>query len=132
VRGFAAIGLYSPKNGLNIGGAMRAAHCYGASLVVLEAPRFQRQASNVTEAQRHIPTIVGPLLQHRPYDCPLVVIEIVDGAIPLPDFIHPERALYAFGPEDGSVPARIVERAQHVVSVPTAYCMQRSRERAAA
>lgn len=123
MRGYAAIGLYSPKNGLNIGGALRAAHCFDARMVIVEAPRFQRQASNVTEAQRHIPTIVGSIVEHRPHDCPMVVVELVDGASSLVTFEHPERGLYVFGPEDGSVPVRLVERAQHVVSIPTAYCL---------
>lgn len=37
--GFAAIGLDNPKTPSNIGSAMRAAGCYGASLVVLGGPR---------------------------------------------------------------------------------------------
>lgn len=122
-RGFSVVGLYAPKNGLNMGGVLRAAHCYGAALILLEAPRFVRQASNTTEAQRHIPTIVGSIEDLRPHDCPMVVVELVDGARPLPTFAHPERALYVFGPEDGSVPKRLVERAQHVVSIPTDFCM---------
>lgn len=122
-RGFSAIGLIGPKIEANVGGALRAASCYGASLIVLQAPRFAHRSTNVTKAQRHIPMIVGDICDHRPYDCPMVAVEIVDGAIPLPLFTHPERAIYVFGPEDGSIPDRIVRRAQHVVSIPTHYCM---------
>lgn len=123
MRGFSAIGIVSPKIEANVGGAMRAADCYGAALMIMEAPRFHHRATNVTKAQRHIPMIVGEICEHRPYDCPLIVIEIMDGAVSLPKFTHPERALYVFGPEDGSVPRRIVERAQHIVSIPTRWCM---------
>lgn len=123
MRGYAAIGLIGPKIEANVGGAMRAADCYGAALVILEAPRFVHRATNVTKAQRHMPMIVGAICDHRPYDCPMVIIEIIDGAVSLPKFSHPERALYVFGPEDGSVPRRIVERAQHIVSIPTRWCM---------
>lgn len=123
MRGYCALGLFSPKNSLNYGGLLRAAHCYGAGLIVLEAPRFQNFASDTTKASKHIPTIMGPVCEHRPHDCPMVVIEIIEGAQPLPEFQHPQRAFYVFGPEDGSVPKRIVERAQHVVSIPTAWCM---------
>lgn len=122
-RGYAAIGLCSPKIEANVGGAMRAASCYGASLILLQAPRFKRQVTNVTCAERHIPMIVGGIAEHRPHDCKMVVVELVDGAVPLTTFVHPERALYVFGPEDGSVPKDIVVRAQHVVMIPTAYCM---------
>lgn len=123
MRGYSAIGLVGPKIEANVGGALRAAACYDASLIVLEAPRFVHRATNVTKAQRHIPLIVGAIQDHRPYDCQMVVVEILPGAVPLPDFVHPERAIYVFGPEDGSVPARIVDRAQHVVSIPTLHCM---------
>lgn len=123
MRGFAGIGLVGPKIEANVGGALRAAHCYGASLIVIEAPRFHHRATNVTQAQKHIPLLMGAICDHRPYDCPMVVIEIIEGAIPLPRFHHPERALYVFGPEDGSVPRHIVDRAQHIVSVPTRFCM---------
>ena len=122
-RGYTAIGLVGPKMEANVGGAMRAAACYGADLILLQAPRFVHRATNVTKAERHIPTIVGDICDHRPYDCPMIVVEIVEGAVALPDFEHPERGLYVFGPEDGSVPARIIEKAQHVIYVPTAYCM---------
>lgn len=123
MRGFAAIGLVSPKIEANVGGAMRAAACYGVSLILLEAPRFVHRSTNVTKAQKHIPMIVGAICDHRPYDCPLIAIEIVAGARSLPSFTHPERALYVFGPEDDSIPNRILERAQYVVSIPTLYCM---------
>ena len=123
MRGYAAIGLVGPKIEANVGGALRAAACYGASMIVLEAPRFEHRSTNVTQAQHHIPLIVGKITEHRPYDCPLVAIEIVDGARSLTTFCHPERALYVFGPEDGSVPRRILDRAQHVISIPSRYCM---------
>ena len=38
-------------------------------------------------------------------------------------FQHPERALYIFGPEDGSVSKSILERVPFIVSVPTNRCM---------
>ena len=123
MRGYAAVGLYSPKNKLNVGGVLRAAHCYGAELILLELPRFKDDAQNVTRAQRHIPTIVGSLVEMRPYDCPMIVVEISPRARSLPSFKHPERAFYIFGPEDGSVPKRIMDEAQHIVSIPTEFCM---------
>ena len=33
IRGYAAIGLFNPKTALNVGSVMRAAACYGASMV---------------------------------------------------------------------------------------------------
>ncbi|MCJ8339630.1 MAG: hypothetical protein MJK10_14265, partial [Pseudomonadales bacterium] len=47
----------------------------------------------------------------------------VEGATPLPEFIHPENAIYVFGPEDSSVSQELVDRADAVVYVPTHGCM---------
>lgn len=123
MRGYAGIGLYAPKIEANVGGALRAASCYGADLIVLQTPRFKHRASDTTSAQRHIPTFIGQICDLRPYDCQMAVVEIIDGATSLPDFEHPDRCMYVFGPEDGSVPLEIVSRAQHVVSIPTRLCM---------
>ena len=35
MRGYAAIGLNNPKIEANLGGALRAAHCYGASMIAI-------------------------------------------------------------------------------------------------
>jgi len=123
MRGYAAIGLYAPKIESNVGGALRASHCYGASMIAIEGARYRNQITNTTKAERHIPMIHGPLTDIRPFDCPMVVVELVDSAVSLVDFRHPERAFYVFGPEDGSVPSHVVAAAQYVVMVPTAYCM---------
>ena len=53
----------------------------------------------------------------------LVCVELVEGATPLPEFTHPEDALYVFGPEDGSLPQSIVDAADAVVYGPTTGCM---------
>ena len=50
-------------------------------------------------------------------------VELVEGASPLPEFVHPEQAIYIFGPEDGSVPQELIDRADHVVYIPTIGCM---------
>ena len=52
-----------------------------------------------------------------------VVIELVENAIPLPEFSHPKDALYIFGPEDGSVNQLLIDNADYVVYIPTTGCM---------
>ena len=121
--GFAAIGLYGAKRDANVGGALRAAHCFGARLVVVEGARYRRAATDTTAAFRTIPLVHAPLIDAIPFDCVPVAVEISDGAVSLPEFVHPARAFYIFGPEDGSVPAHVIERCKHVVAVPTAYCL---------
>jgi tRNA(Leu) C34 or U34 (ribose-2'-O)-methylase TrmL len=62
---------------------------------------------------------VDDLLNAIPLGATPVVIELVEGATPLPEFTHPANAYYIFGPEDGSVPQDIVDRCEHVVYIPT-------------
>ena len=52
-----------------------------------------------------------------------VAVELVEGATPLPNFRHPENALYIFGPEDGSIEQEIVDQCDYVVYIPTVGCM---------
>ena len=123
MRGYSVIACVSLKCPPNFGGVLRAASCYDAAMVILDAPRFHNGADNVSKTERHIPLVVGSVEESRPYGCEMVVVEITPNAKPLPDFKHPARAIYLFGPEDGSVPKRLIDKAQHVVCVPTAYCM---------
>lgn len=123
MRGFAAIGLVNPKTEGNIGGAMRAVGCYEGRLIVIQGQRYKKMREDTQKAWRHIPLLHCDLLDAVPQECEVVVVELVEGAKPLTTFRHPERAFYIFGPEDGSVPKDIIERAKHVVQVPTKHCM---------
>lgn len=125
-RGYAAIGLFKPKTKANVGAVLRAADVYGASMVAIEGARGDaiRIGTNVTKAHRRIPTFTPEnLMDVRPFDCQLVVIDLIEGATPLPEFKHPERAMYVFGPEDGTLGHRHTSIAQHVVYVPGHCCM---------
>jgi tRNA(Leu) C34 or U34 (ribose-2'-O)-methylase TrmL len=126
-RGFAAIALDNPKSGENVGGALRAAHCFNASLVVVGGPRritLLKHQTNVTKAWRHIPTLwVESVFDALPFDCVPVAVEFLPNATPLPDFVHPERAFYVFGAEDATLGARVLDRCARAIVVPTAYCL---------
>lgn len=129
MRGFAAIGLVRPKDKANLGSVLRAAACYGASMVAFQAPRYghgdiRGAATDTTKAWRHIPTIKGEdILDLMPVGAIPVAVDLVPGAVSLTDFDHPESAFYIFGPEDGTLGASITDRCKHKVMVPTRYCM---------
>lgn len=128
-RGFAAIGLCNPKSPENVGAVLRAAHCYGAAQVSISGARGHRTDAirhrlNTPRAERHLPVYrVDDVLEHIPFDTQVVAVDLIDGAAPLPTFVHPERALYVFGPEDGTLGRAVTDRAQHVVYVPTLDCL---------
>lgn len=53
----------------------------------------------------------------------LVCVEFAENAIALPEFQHPQKALYVFGPEDGSMTQDIIDSADAVVYIPTTRSM---------
>lgn len=121
------IGLIDPKSPTNVGGVMRAAGCYRADAVFYTGTRYLRAARFNTDthgAAREIPlTGVASLLEQLPADTRLVCVELVEGATPLPEYRHPARAFYIFGPEDGTIEQALIDRADDVVYVPTKGCM---------
>lgn len=126
-RGYSVIALDNPKCLANLGGALRAAHCYGAALVLIGGARMQKISKLVTDttkAYRHIPTMqVDDVIEHIPYDCVPVAVDLVDGARDLRSYIHPERAFYIFGPEDGTLGKRVTDRCRDKIMIPTNDCM---------
>ncbi len=123
-RGFAAVGLVQPKTAANVGSVLRAAQCYGAAMVATTGSRFARCPTDTMAAYRSIPFLrVDDLFSVIPFDCVPVAIEFIEGAKPLPEYHHPQRAFYLVGPEDSSIPTAVRMRCRDVVMIPTNYCM---------
>lgn len=123
-RGYACIGLNRPKDSNNIGGVLRAAGCYSADLIAVAGARYRRSATDTQAAYRHIPLIhTDDLHLVVPFDCVPVAVDLIDGATPLQEYKHPERAFYIFGPEDGTLGKSTTDWCRDVVYVPTSYCM---------
>ncbi len=123
-RGYAVIGLDRVKDPANLGGVLRAAGCFGAGLVVVGGGRLGRFPTDTMKAWRHVPCIeTDDMMASVPFGCIPVAVEMHARARPLESFVHPERAIYIFGPEDGSVQKSIVERVPIVVQINTNRCM---------
>ena len=123
-RGYAAIGLHNPKNPLNVGSALRAANCYGAAFVATSGKRYTRAPTDTTKVYRHLPLFhCANLRDLIPFDCVPVAVDLVEGAKPLQNYFHPERAFYIFGPEDGTLGNGVLEWCRDKIYVPTAACM---------
>lgn len=124
VRGFAAIGLHMPKTPANVGSVLRAAHCFGVSMVAKTGVRYRDAATDTTKAPRHLPFLqVDNLFDVIPHDCVPVAVDLIDGARDIITYTHPERAYYIFGPEDGTLGTNITSKCRDVIMVPTAYCL---------
>ncbi len=128
MRGYACVGLDNPKNKLNVGSVLRAAGCYDVSFVALSGNRpdsyINRVPTDTQKLYKHTPILrCDDLRDMVPFDCVPIAVDIIDGAIPLTGYVHPERAFYIFGAEDATLGYRITHWCRDVVYVPTKYCM---------
>ena len=133
MRGYAGIGIYHPRKQLNVGGLLRSAHAFGADLVYTIGQKYERQASDVSKASRHVPLIhfqtFEEFRQALPRESTLIGVELDPAAVPLGRFVHPERAIYLLGCEATGIPESVrracrvlveVEGAQLCLNVATA------------
>ncbi|WP_133406027.1 RNA methyltransferase [Parashewanella tropica] len=127
-----AIGLQNPKTPINVDAVMRACGCYQVDNVFYTGTRYDRAAAFQTQKPKVdtksvaqiIPLKrVDDLLTAVSNDHHIVCVDLVVGATPLPEFEHPENALYIFGPEDGTIDQELIDSADSVVYVPTVGCM---------
>lgn len=121
------LGLVNPKNPVNVASILRSAGCYGVQSVFYTGVRyrFAKEFNADTKAfHKKIPTVgVDSLQQMIPQGATVVAVELSEGAIPLPEYEHPDNAFYILGPEDGSIGEDILKWCDHVVYVPTYSCM---------
>jgi tRNA(Leu) C34 or U34 (ribose-2'-O)-methylase TrmL len=123
-RGFAAIGLHMPKTAANVGSVLRAAGCYDAAMVAVTGQRYKRAGTDTQAAYRHIPLIqCDDLHAAIPFDCVPVAVDLVPNPCSLVNYVHPERAFYVFGPEDGTLGRQVLDWCEHRIVIPTNYCM---------
>jgi len=123
-RGYSAIGLFNPKTPANVGSALRAVGCYGSSMIVISGKRFEHNSTDTMKSWRHTPLLqVDDLRKAIPYDCVPVAVDMIEGAIPLPSYNHPQRAFYIFGPEDGTLGIDVTSWCRDVISIPIPHCM---------
>jgi len=126
-RRYSCIGLFNPKSPENVGAVMRAAGCYGVNSVFYTGTRYARAQDFVTDTKKvhqDIPLIgIDDLQKIIPLGCTPVAVELVDDARALPDYTHPDRAIYIFGPEDGSLSKEVLAWCEEVVYIPTHGCM---------
>lgn len=117
------IALTNPKSPTNVGAVLRAAGCFGADEILYTGNRYDIAKKYATDTQKAIDSIsltkVEDFIANKPEGVKLVCVDLVEGAVPLPSFEHPEQAMYLFGPEDGSLKQEIIDQADHVVYMPT-------------
>jgi tRNA G18 (ribose-2'-O)-methylase SpoU len=127
MRGYFAIGAERISKPANLGNLLRSAHAFGAKFFFTLAahPNAFDSYSDTSKAVLHLPVYHwqngGDMV--LPDKCQLVGIELIEGATSLPEFRHPLHAAYVLGPERGSLSGEVLSRCDHVVKIPTAFCL---------
>ena len=122
MRGYFGIGVECMKSEVNYGTLFRTANIYGASFLFLIGKRFKRQSSDTMRSERHIPLYeyltISDFYDHRPWNCPLIGIEMCEMATPLSKFIHPAQACYLLGAEDYGLTKEAIKYCQQLIVLP--------------
>ena len=124
-RGYFGIGIENAKTKVNIGTLWRSAYNFGAAFIFTVGRRYEKQASDTVKAWRHIPlhdyNTINDLI--IPYSCMLIGVELTETAIPLPRFVHPERAIYLLGAEDHGLSRQVIDKCNVIIQIPSHQCL---------
>ena len=128
-----AVCLINPKFSHNIGASIRAASCFNIGQVWFTGNRIQLDGTKRLPREERMKGYndVDLIQYDYPFDAfptnvTPVAIEVRDTSENLVDFVHPENALYVFGPEDGSLHKPIVRHCHRFVIIPTKHCVNLS------
>jgi tRNA G18 (ribose-2'-O)-methylase SpoU len=128
LRGYFGIGVEGISKPMNLGSLMRTAHAFGASFVFTVAAAYDRGEggrADTSDAPGSLPLYEFATVDSLalPTGCTLVGVELLDDAVDLPSFRHPRAAAYVLGPERGSLSPGLVALCDHVVKIPTRFCV---------
>ncbi len=128
MRGYFGVGVERISKAMNLGAIMRTAHAFGASFLftVDAVPGVpQSRKSDTSSAWAQLPFYefdnVGAM--GMPHGCALVGVELLEDSVALPSFRHPSQAAYILGPERGSLSDEMMARCDHVIKIPTQFCV---------
>ena len=128
MRGYFGIGAEGISKPMNLGSLMRSAHAFGASFFFVIAPAVsvkKTRASDTSDSAEHLPLYTYDTVADLtlPRGCALVGIELTDEAVELPSFHHPGAAAYVLGAERGALSPALTARCDHLVKIPTRFCI---------
>ena len=128
MRGYFGLGVERISKPMNVGNLFRSAHAFGADFIFAVAPAVdlrEIRKADTSGTEKHVPLFEFRSVEELilPHGCRLVGVELLDEAVDLPAFTHPERAAYVLGPERGSLSPALAARCAHVVKIPMKFCV---------
>lgn len=127
MRGYFAIGAERISKPMNLGNLLRSAHAFGAKFffTIAAHPRAFEAKSDTSKAAHRLPLYRWASADEisLPLQCKLVGVELIEDATDLPAFRHPTHAAYVLGPELGALSEGVLARCDHVIKIPTAFCI---------
>ncbi len=124
--------LINPRHPHNVAATIRACSCFGVPTLFWTGSRVDPSQYDRLPREERMKGYRDVTWIHsdRPFDhfknAFPVCIEIHPDSIALPDFVHPDNAVYVFGPEDGSVPQVIRRLCFSFVHIPSFHCLNLS------
>lgn len=124
--------LVDPRFARNVGVAVRACSAYGLKQVWFTGKRVGHDVDGIGRLPREERLKgyreVEIIHSERPFDrfppgTVPIAVEVKEGVQHLYDFVHPENALYVFGPEDGSIPPVLLRHCHQHVVIPSRHCL---------
>jgi tRNA G18 (ribose-2'-O)-methylase SpoU len=128
MRGYFGIGVEGISKEMNVGNLFRSAHAFDASFVFTVKAAYTRRGggkSDTSDSLAHLPFYAFPDIDAMmlPAKCKLVGVELIDGSIEMPSFHHPPQAAYVLGPERGELSPEMLACCDHVIQIPTKFCV---------
>lgn len=127
-----AVALVNPKFGVNVARALRTCSCYDVPQLWVTGDRVieeWRARGRLPREERmrsygDVQVVWGDHF-FRGYgrDVTFVAVEVRPNAELLPAFVHPDKAVYVFGPEDGSLEKTHRLNCHRFVIIPTRECL---------
>lgn len=127
-----AIGFVNPKFARNIATAIRSCSCFKAKYCFYTGQRIAEDLAKKGRLPReermkgYADVRWGRCDRFLDLFAPDVVpvaVEVRQNSEHLWDFVPPPKALYIFGPEDGSIPKAVLHACHRFVIIPSAHCM---------
>lgn len=134
----AAVALVRPKYAHNVGNVLRSCSVFRAPNLLwtdervphprewgasARLPREERMKLYRTVSMDTVPSQAVLLDEPVRHGLTPVAVEVRDDAEDLVWFEHPKRAVYVFGPEDGSLDRGVLSACHRFVRIPTMSCL---------